>query len=125
MVRVYNISFVTVAPKTKPKKPAKSIPYITSTLGQFTKAKIEGTDMFYFDNPKELAKYMRKQEKGSFDRWGRITELGLQKRKEELTKLKLPETATLKEVVQKQFVARTKGMAQKIHNLTKKSKFMN
>lgn len=119
MVKVNVISFVTVAPKTKPKKPAKSIPYITSTLRQFTKAKVEGTDMYGFDNPKKLAAYIRKQEKGSFDRWGRITEIGKQKRKEELAKLELPETAMLEEVVDKQFEARAKGIAEKLFDLSK------
>lgn len=121
MVKAHRISFVTIAPKAKRKKSGNGVQYIFSTLQQFSKAKIEGTDMFYCDNAKELAKDLRKKEKGWFDRWGRPTSLGLQKRKEELAKLELPETATLIEVVQKQFETRSKGMAQKLVNLTKQS----
>lgn len=110
MVKAHIITLVAVARK----KPVKDIPYVSSTLGQFAKAKIEGTDIFYCNNAKEFAKDIRKKEKGSFDRWGRPTALGQQKRKEELAKLKLPETATLKEVVTKQFEARTKRCAQKL-----------
>lgn len=119
MVKAHIISFVTVAPKAKPKKPVKDIQYVSSTLGQFTKAKIEGTDMYCFDNPKELATYIRKQEKGSFDRRGRITAIGRQNRKEELKKLGLPETATLVDVVAKQFEARAKGIAHKLLDISK------
>lgn len=123
MVKAHRVSFVTVAPKTKRKKSVNGVQYIYSTLQQFSKAKIEGTDMFYCNNAKEFAKATRKKEKGWFDRWGRPTALGLQKRKEELAKLELPETATLEEVVDKQFEMRTKGIAQQLVNLTKKSNF--